>query len=718
MTRICFVGNELFPITAGGAGLLINKLARMLVGEGHEVVLLLDVSKASIDKIERDGHRILGDKKFWRVYQVDKILAGSRSAILNRDDFLSRYTWESFRYDLALREVYDLEKPQIIEFVDYCGAAYFALNAKICGYSYQNSHIAVRIHGPLELIDRSAPSKPLDFDRYSAYALERASFRLAESVLTPIPGLLETYYGLDRLAWFGQTVTAPPPPANFPARSGEVEGASLVLFYGRLFAVKGVNRFVEAAVDILERQPASKLKFILVGYDSMEPPSSGPLSYKEYLLGKIPKYLRDRFIFTGQLDHHEVAELLPQVRMAVFPAYFESFGYAAQEMKLAGLPLILSDIPAFRAAYQDGVNGLFFDGSAADLARKIEQLDVDRALRQRLGMPHLSNPVDPLVFYREPTVQGWVNGGPDHTQLDMLVCIIADDMYSEDAATTLASVQNNCSADFQVVFLERSLSDQVDAGISWFMDEPFQLKKLDAQPIHPSELVTCKALLILRAGDKLMGGYPDLGLEILARQPQISFVCTWKLIGGGEQCWIQTHPLPAMLELAPLEAQSLLNRCIIRTPPGINLFDMFDERNGRFTEVEYLWRIDNDEMGGVLLPEALVQIQPEFLAGTHQSSQLAFLFLNNRSTFRQESLTRYLTMLSGVYPGSLLPLQSAWAQKSGFQANSLDPSGTTFIAQTSWRRQIYLNLSKGGVFSQTLLKWLMWAWFRMKGLAK
>ena len=114
MTRICFVGNELFPITAGGAGLLINKLARMLVGEGHEVVLLLDVSKASIDKIERDCHRILGDKKFWRVYQVDKILAGSRSAILNRDDFLSRYTWESFRYDLALREVYDLEKPQII----------------------------------------------------------------------------------------------------------------------------------------------------------------------------------------------------------------------------------------------------------------------------------------------------------------------------------------------------------------------------------------------------------------------------------------------------------------------------------------------------------------------------------------------------------------------------------------------------------------------------
>ena len=715
MTRVCFVGNEFYPVTAGGAGMLVYNLARKLIEEGHEVILCLDVSKASFEQLERDGPHIFGDRKSWRAYQVDQICAGIQQTTLKREDFLSRYTWESYRYDLAMREIYAREKPQLVEFVDYCGAAYFALNAKISGLSYQEAHLVIRIHGPLELIDRCAPSKPLDFDRYTAYALERAAFRLADSVLAPIQGLIEQYYNTIQSTWFGQKVVAPPPVTDFPRRRGEEASANLVLFYGRLFAVKGVDRFVNAALDILTRQPATSLQFVLVGYDSMEPPVGGPRSYQEYLWEKIPIHLRDRFIFTGQLDHRAVAELLPRVRMAVFPAYFESFGYAAQEMKLAGLPLILSDIPAFRAAFEDQVNGLFFDGSVADLVRKIVRLDEDETLRQRLCQAQPVTQAGSMAFYRNPPRSGWICDSIPQLRRDILVCILDDELKSEAVAITLASVQKSAGVDCQVVFFKKVEPNQVDSEVAWFMDQPFQLTAIDGGSISLSQVCTRGALLLLRAGDELNENFLGRCLDILTRQPQISYVSSWKLVRSSGRTWVQSHPFPAMLELAPFEAHSLLNRCVIRTPTGLKFLDIFDGRSGCFAEVDLLWRMDNNETCGVIIPEALVQIKPEIVTDLRTNSQVLYMILNDKSTHRQESLSRYLLMLSEAYPRSLLPLQTAWIQKSGLAVSEIGFSEPSFISHPGWRRRLYLKLSKGGLISQTLLKWLMWLWWLLKG---
>ena len=194
----------------------------------------------------------------------------------------------------------------------------------------------VRLHGPLELIDQSTAYQAMDFDRYTAYALERQCFRLAEATLYATPSFLEAYYDRQAEPWFGEAVYAPPPTGSFPTRPSEALGANIMLFYGRLFAWKGPERFVDAALSLLASQPESDWQFYLVGYDSNQPPVSGPRSYQEYLLQKIPPAWRKRFIFTGHLSHTQVAALLPRVLLAVVPSYFKSYGYAAHEMRQAG----------------------------------------------------------------------------------------------------------------------------------------------------------------------------------------------------------------------------------------------------------------------------------------------------------------------------------------------------------------------------------------------
>ena len=188
-------------------------LARALLAEGHEVILLLNMSMADYARFTSTDCRLLDGGAKLRSYHVDALCTGQK---LKESDFLSRYTWEAYRYDYACRQVYELEKPDITEFVDYCGPAYYALNAKLCGLSFQETRPVVRLHGPLELIDQSTAYQAMDFDRFTAYALERQCFRLAEATLYATPSFLEAYYDRQSEPGLGKAVRRPAADWQFP----------------------------------------------------------------------------------------------------------------------------------------------------------------------------------------------------------------------------------------------------------------------------------------------------------------------------------------------------------------------------------------------------------------------------------------------------------------------------------------------------------------------
>ena len=81
--------------------------------------------------------------------------------------------------------------------------------------------------------------------------------------------------------------------------------------------------------------------------------------------------------FWCALDLDALKQLLPTVHGAVFASEFETFGMAAHELAAAGLPLIVSDIPAFSEFFTQHNAYIFSAGSNASLAEAVGDFFID-----------------------------------------------------------------------------------------------------------------------------------------------------------------------------------------------------------------------------------------------------------------------------------------------------------------------------------------------------
>lgn len=98
----------------------------------------------------------------------------------------------------------------------------------------------------------------------------------------------------------------------------------LVIFVGKLIANKGVHLLLGAWPLVLEQEPRAKL--LIVGF--------GP---ERERLEETALPLGEQVIFTGRLDHEELAELLPACEAIVVPSIFpEAFGMVAAEGAACG----------------------------------------------------------------------------------------------------------------------------------------------------------------------------------------------------------------------------------------------------------------------------------------------------------------------------------------------------------------------------------------------
>jgi phosphatidylinositol alpha-mannosyltransferase len=105
----------------------------------------------------------------------------------------------------------------------------------------------------------------------------------------------------------------------------------------------------------------------------------------------LPEQLRDRAVFLGEVSEEDKIRLLHSVDVFCSPnTGGESFGIVTAEAMAAGLPIVASDILAFRDLLQDGQAGeLFITGDPADLARAAARLLDDPVRRAALSVAAL-----------------------------------------------------------------------------------------------------------------------------------------------------------------------------------------------------------------------------------------------------------------------------------------------------------------------------------------
>ncbi len=167
-------------------------------------------------------------------------------------------------------------------------------------------------------------------------------------------------------------------------RSLGLEGRRIVLFVGRLQALKRPDLAVRAIAHLVHRRPdlAGTLSLVIVG---------GPSGRGGMTAGSL-RALADSL---GAGDNVEVRDPVPHALLpdhyrgaaaVIMPSTTESFGLVALEAQACGTPVVASSVGGLRTAVRDGVTGILVAGDAPEsFAKALEQILDDPERRTAMG---------------------------------------------------------------------------------------------------------------------------------------------------------------------------------------------------------------------------------------------------------------------------------------------------------------------------------------------
>ncbi len=149
-------------------------------------------------------------------------------------------------------------------------------------------------------------------------------------------------------------------------------GRKIVLYLGRLAAMKGVDTFLRAAAQVTRSAPDAL--FVVAG--------EGP-EFPRLLALAAHLGLTDQVLFLGRVTDEERTTLLTTTSVFVLPSVVEPFGIAALEAMAAGVPAIVSKTSGV-AEITNGVFTVDF-WDIDEFASRISELLAYPALRQTMG---------------------------------------------------------------------------------------------------------------------------------------------------------------------------------------------------------------------------------------------------------------------------------------------------------------------------------------------
>lgn len=184
----------------------------------------------------------------------------------------------------------------------------------------------------------------------------------------PIP-VRKLYFGVNIDS---QENNVPPPPNSF---LNSLAGSFLVGYIGRLLEMKGIDTVIRA-LPLLDK----RVKLIILG--------SGPDRERLKLLAE-ELLLSDRIVFLSSVPSSEARAIMRNLDLLVLPSrttkhWKEQYGRVLIEAMALGVPVIGSSSGAIPEVI--GECGLIFpEGDVASLAKSIQRLTADKALREELS---------------------------------------------------------------------------------------------------------------------------------------------------------------------------------------------------------------------------------------------------------------------------------------------------------------------------------------------
>lgn len=371
--HILFASYEIHPITAGGCGVFIwHAINELLETTDYKITLLLDIPKFECENFINNYRTTLSHPERLNVVCLSDRIPWE---FLNMEVFDNIFMFKSYMFYRVIESIVQEENVDYVEFFDYVGIGYFTVNAKKYEGKFKNTILGIRAHCTVDLMDIEQLQVDFSKEKVVMFQMEKIALQNADIVLVqtePWRDLYSKRYGID----LEHIIISEPPMNNKDFPKYEPHDNHNVLFYGRVFQLKGIDDYIQAGVQYLTKYPNSTTKFYIVGYDSVTKDGD---SYTSYLKGKIPERYKERFIFTGKLNRMEFKKVLDDIQVAIFPNYVESFCYSIHELYEAGVPLIYRDIPAFNKYFNEKQNCRGFSNSISEIVTYLEQMLLEEA---------------------------------------------------------------------------------------------------------------------------------------------------------------------------------------------------------------------------------------------------------------------------------------------------------------------------------------------------
>jgi glycosyltransferase involved in cell wall biosynthesis len=165
---------------------------------------------------------------------------------------------------------------------------------------------------------------------------------------------------------------------------------NIVTYVGRLELRKGVVDLAEAIPKVLRRFPSTIFRFVGRPLSSPRP----RMQMDEYLRDRLARFLGSVRI-EGPVDPEEIAGVLANTDVCVFPSRFESFGMAAVEGMAAGRGVVCTAGTGLEEVVAGGRCGLLVPPrNPAELAKAICYLlehPAERMVLGRVAREHVLN---------------------------------------------------------------------------------------------------------------------------------------------------------------------------------------------------------------------------------------------------------------------------------------------------------------------------------------
>lgn len=194
---------------------------------------------------------------------------------------------------------------------------------------------------------------------------------------------LATGFSADQLQWMPNPVnTSEFAPCSLNekirlrGRLGIPPASFVVMYCGRLALGKGLAHLIEAFGLVAHDFPEAMV--VLVG----DGPVRAELERQVNQVGLHPSKVK----FVGRVNPKEVCDWLKIADIFTLVSFSEGFACALAEAMSAGLPCVVSDIPANRQLIDNGKHGFLTPvGDAEAISGAIIQLLENAGLRQRMG---------------------------------------------------------------------------------------------------------------------------------------------------------------------------------------------------------------------------------------------------------------------------------------------------------------------------------------------